>query len=88
MNEGSIADKFFSEVLQIASREKLISVDHFSVDGTLIEAWASLKSFQKKDDDKKDKNDIDPDDRNPSVNFKGEKRKPDTHESKTDPKAQ
>jgi transposase len=87
--EGSIADRFFSEVLLIASREKLISADHFSVDGTLIEAWASLKSFQKKADEKnkskKDKND--PDDRNPSVDFKGEKRKNDTHESTTDSEA-
>ena len=85
--EGSIADKFFAEVLRIASREKLISADHFSVDGTLIEAWASLKSFQKKEDVKKDKSYRDPDDRNPSVDFKGEKRKNDTHESKTDPEA-
>jgi len=88
--EGAIADKFFSEVLQIAAKEKLISVDHFSVDGTLIEAWASLKSFQKKEDDKKGKkpkDGKDPDDRNPSVDFKGEKRKNDTHESKTDPDA-
>jgi transposase len=45
LRSGSIADKFFSEVLQIAATKKLISVDHFSVDGTLIEAWASLKSF-------------------------------------------
>jgi len=84
---GSIADKFFSEVLQIATAKKLISVDHFSVDGTLIEAWASLKSFQKKEDDKKSKDDKDPDDRNPSVDFKGEKRKNETHESTTDPDA-
>lgn len=85
--DGSIADRFFTEVLQIASREKLISTEHFSVDGTLIEAWASLKSFQKKEDDQKGKNDRDPDDRNPSVDFRGEKRKNDTHESKTDPEA-
>ena len=84
---GSIADKFFSEVLQIAAAKKLISVEHFSVDGTLIEAWASLKSFQKKEDDKKSKDDKDPDDRNPSVDFKGEKRKNETHESTTDPEA-
>ncbi len=88
--EGSIADRFFSEVLLIAHREKLISADHFSVDGTLIEAWASLKSFQKKEDLKKAKeakNDKDPDDRNPSVDFKGEKRKNETHESTTDSEA-
>ena len=84
--EGSIADKFFSEVLLIASRNSLISTEHFSVDGTLLEAWASLKSFQKKEDDKKPKNksDKDPDDRNPSVDFKGEKRSNETHQSTTD----
>lgn len=84
--EGSIADKFFSEVLLIASRNNLISTEHFSVDGTLLEAWASLKSFQKKEDDKKPKNksDKDPDDRNPSVDFKGEKRSNETHQSTTD----
>ena len=86
--EGSIADKFFAEVLLIASKNKLISTEHFSVDGTLIEAWASLKSFQKKDDcDKSTKNDKDPDDRNPSIDFKGEKRKNETHESSTDPES-
>ena len=75
--DGAIADKFFAEVLLIAAKNKLISNEHFSVDGTLIEAWASLKSFQKKEDSeslkKSDKNNKDPDDRNPSVNFKGEK---------------
>ncbi len=88
--EGSIADRFFTEVLRIAHREKLVSVDHFSVDGTLIEAWASLKSFQKKEDLKKSKEtkgNKDPEDRNPSVDFKGEKRKNDTHESTTDSEA-
>jgi transposase len=85
--DGTIADKFFSEVLLIAGREKLISKEHFSVDGTLIEAWASLKSFQKKEDEKKSKDDKDPDDRNPNVDFKGEKRSNQTHESTTDPES-
>ena len=89
--DGAIADKFFAEVLLIAAKNKLISNEHFSVDGTLIEAWASLKSFQKKEDSenlkKSDKNNKDPDDRNPSVNFKGEKRSNQTHESTTDAEA-
>lgn len=87
--EGSIADKFFSEVLLIAGRNKLLSSEHFSVDGTLLEAWASLKSFQKKEDDKKSKDDDNKSDkgrsdRNPSVDFKGEKRSNETHQSTTD----
>ena len=85
--EGTIADRFFTEVLQIANKKKLVSSEHFSVDGTLIEAWASLKSFQKKEDSKKSKDKNGPDDRNPSVNFKGERRRNDTHESSTDPAA-
>ena len=61
-----------------------MSADHFTVDGTLIEAWASLKSFKKKGDDDK----TPPDDPgNPTVDFHGEKRSNDTHESTTDPDA-
>lgn len=86
--EGEIADRFFSLVVELANKKKLISKEHFSVDGTLVEAWASLKSFQKKEDrdNNKDKNSGDGD-RNPSVDFHGEKRTNDTHESKTDPEA-
>jgi transposase len=47
--EGDIARKFFAEILQLATAAKLTSDEHFSVDGTLIEAWASQKSFQRKD---------------------------------------
>ena len=63
-----------------------MSQEHFTVDGTLIEAWASLKSFQKRDkqDDELPPNDLS---RNPDVNFKGEKRSNETHFSKTDPEA-
>jgi hypothetical protein len=61
----------------------LVSDEHFSVDGTLLEAWASLKSYQRKEG-----NQGPPDDRgNPTVNFHGEKRSDQTHESKTDPEA-
>ena len=61
----------------------LLSDEHFSVDGTLIEAWASQKSFQRKDQPAPP-----PDDRgNPTVNFHGEKRSNETHQSTTDPDA-
>jgi hypothetical protein len=63
-----------------------MSDDHFTVDGTLIDAWASLKSFKRKDEKPGDKPPSD-DPRNPSVDFHGEKRSNETHESKTDPQA-
>ena len=63
-----------------------MSAEHFTVDGTLIEAWASLKSFRKKGEKPEDR--PPPDDRgNPTVNFHGEKRSNETHESTTDPEA-
>jgi len=81
--EGDIAEKFFQEVLTQARVVNLLSDEHFSVDGTLIEAWASQKSFQRKDQPAPP-----PDDPgNPTVNFHGEKRSNDTHESTTDPDA-
>ncbi len=82
---GEIADKLFEKVIALANQKNLISDEHFTVDGTIVEAWASLKSFQKKDRKNKRKNDGDPG--NPSVDFHGEKRKNDTHESTTDPEA-
>jgi len=87
--EGEIADRFFTHVVDLANRKGLVSNEHFSVDGTLVEAWASLKSFQKKDDSKSADNKPPSDDAggNPTVNFHGEKRSNETHESKTDPEA-
>lgn len=82
---GEIADQFFEKVIALANKKGLISDEHFTVDGTLIEAWASLKSFQKKDKNDKRKDDGDPG--NPSVDFHGEKRSNATHESTTDPEA-
>ena len=83
---GGIADKFFSLVVSFANSQGLTSDEHFSVDGTLIEAWASLKTFIPKDqEDKKD--DDDKPDSNRWVDFKGEKRSNETHESKTDAEA-
>ncbi len=83
--KGKIADKFFQKVLERAGVEGLTSSDHFSVDGTQIHAWASHKSFQKKDSSGKDDGDDDPG--NPSMDFHGEKRTNETHESKTDPES-
>ena len=86
--EGEVANEFFARVLQIAESERLVSKEHFSVDGTLIEAWASLKSLTEKNNDEKDSRKHDDDDKgNPSIDFKGEKRSNDTHESKTDAEA-
>jgi transposase len=82
--EGDIAQKFFDRILEQAEAARLTSDEHFSVDGTLIEAWASQKSFQRKDQPELPPPD---DPGNPTVNFHGEKRSNDTHESKTDPEA-
>jgi len=81
--DGDIAEVFFNGVLGVARDKKFLSDEHFTVDGTLIEAWASQKSFQKKG--KPSTNTDDPG--NPTVNFHGEKRTNDTHESTTDPEA-
>ena len=78
--EGDVAREFLREVVAQAQAQGLTSDEHFTVDGTLVEAWASLKSFQRKDDKKKP-----PDDpRNPTVNFHGESRSNETHASTTD----
>jgi transposase len=79
-----LAGQFFAEVVEQARRARLMSDDHFTVDGTLIEAWASLKSFRRKG--KTDETPPD-DPGNPSVNFRGEKRSNETHESTTDAEA-
>jgi transposase len=79
--EGDVAREFLCEVIAQAQAKGLTSDEHFTVDGTLIEAWASLKSFQRKDQ----KNAPPPDDPgNPTVDFHGEIRSNDTHESTTD----
>jgi transposase len=77
---------FFDAVINQAREANLISEDHFSVDGTLIEAWASLKSFRPKGEDRpRDKDQGDPGNR--WVDFHGEKRSNETHESKSDPES-
>lgn len=80
--ESDVAEKFFTQVLRQAREADLLSDEHFSVDGTLIEAWAGHKSFQRKDHTPRPPSD---DPGNPSVDFHGEKRSNDTHESMTDP---
>jgi transposase len=81
---GDVAQAFFAEVLEQARGKRLLSAEHFTVDGTLVEAWASHKSFAKKDGSDRD-DDGDPG--NPTVSFRGEKRSNETHQSTTDPEA-
>jgi transposase len=81
---GDVADAFFAEVLNEARVHDLLSDEHFTVDGTLLEAWASQKSFRPKDEDPPPPSD---DSKNPTVNFRGKPRKNDTHASTTDPDA-
>jgi transposase len=81
--DGNVAREFLCEVVKQAQEKKLTSDEHFTVDGTLVEAWASLKSFQRKDG----KNPPPDDPGNPTVDFHGEKRSNQTHESTTDPDA-
>lgn len=79
--EGDVAREFLIEVIAQAQAQGLTSDEHFTVDGTLIEAWASLKSFQRRDQPQQPPPD---DPGNPTVNFHGESRRNDTHESSTD----
>jgi len=84
--EAEVSQEFFARVQKYAQEAGLISDEHFTVDGTLIEAWASQKSFQPKDKDSASP----PENgggRNAEVDFKGKERTNDTHESKTDPEA-
>ncbi|MGH7253761.1 MAG: IS5 family transposase, partial [Nitrospiraceae bacterium] len=83
--EGDIAQAFFDRVLKQARGQLLLSDEHFTVDGTLIEAAASLKSFKPRDGEPPKTTDDDPG--NPSVDFHGEKRSNATHQSTTDPEA-
>ena len=83
--EAEVAKEFLARVVAQARGKGWTSDEHFTVDGTLLEAWASVKSFQPKD--KKDSSPPD-DPGNPTVDFHGEKRSNRTHESKTDPEAQ
>ncbi len=85
---GDIAEAFFAAVLKQARQRELLSDEHFTVDGTLLEAWAGQKSFRRVDDDQQppaasgEKRGS-----NPTVNFHGETRSNETHRSTTDPDA-
>jgi transposase len=82
--EADVAKEFLTRVVAQAQARGLTSDEHFTVDGTLLEAWASLKSFQPKDG----KPSPPPDDPgNPTVNLRGQRRSNETHASKTDPDA-
>ncbi len=82
---GDIAQAFFAAVLSQARQAKLVSAEHFTVDGTLLEAWASHKSVKPKE---QPTSPTDDDPGNPTVDFRGEKRTNATHQSTTDPDAQ
>jgi len=82
--KSQVAEGLFEQVLKQARSQQLLSSDHFTVDGTLIEAWAGQKSFQRKDGKRKPPEDGG---RNPTVNFHGDARRNDTHRSTTDPEA-
>lgn len=83
--QQAIGRQLFDEVVADAYARHLLSDQHFTVDGTLIEAAASLKSFKPKDGEPPDRTDDDPG--NPSVDFHGEQRRNATHQSTTDPEA-
>ncbi len=85
--QTDIARRFFNEVVRLAHKDTLLSSDHFTVEGPLIDAWASCKSFKRKDDDEPK-----PDDGTTMVDFKGKKHRnathqSTTHQSTTDPEA-
>jgi transposase len=83
--EGDIAAKFMRAILEQPRVKRLLSTDHFSVDGTLIEAWASMKSFKPKSG--RDEPPAEGGGRNREADFHGEKRSNDTHASTSDPEA-
>ena len=85
--QAEVADAFFEEVGQLAREKGLLSDEHFTVDGTLIEAWAGQKSFKPRRPGDTPTPPTDSDPGNPTVNFRGEKRTNDTHASTTDPDA-
>ena len=83
--QHQVAREFFDAVVLRATERDLLSDEHFTVDGTLIEAAASLKSFRPKDQPPSDEPPDDPG--NPTVNFRGQRRSNKTHQSTTDPEA-
>ena len=82
---GQVATAFFEQVLAQATSHRLLSDEHFTVDGTRIEAWAGQKSFKQKTDAAPGPPTDDPG--NPNVDFRGERQTNATHASTTDPEA-
>jgi transposase len=87
LDEHEITGSFFDAVVRTAMAKGLCSDDHFSVDGTMIESMASIKSFRPKDEEPKNQDSNSFKSRNAEVDFHGEKRSNDTHNSRTDPEA-
>ena len=85
--EHDIARELFGSVVEQARQRGLISEEHFSVDGTLIEAWASMKSFRPKDEDDSNEPPAGGSKSNRWTDFRGNRRSNETHESKTDPES-
>ena len=85
--KSKVADAFFAAVLAQARQRDLLSDEHFTVDGTLIEAWAGQKSFTRKGRNSEKTPPHHDDPGNPTVDFHGEQRSNDTHQSTTDPQA-
>ena len=85
--EHAVVERFFTEVMTLADRRKPLSKEHFSVDGTLIQAWASHKSFTPKDGNSDDANDCGGGGRNAQADWEGKRRSNDTHASNADPDA-
>ena len=83
--DADVAREFLLEIVAQARKQRLLSEEHFSVDGTLLEAWASMKSFRHKDEGPPSGDEGGG--RNPEVDFRGEKRSNETHRSTTDPDA-
>lgn len=83
--EADVAREFLLEIVEQARTQRLLSGEHFSVDGTLLEAWASVKSFRPRDEDPPPPSEGGG--RNPEVDFRGERRSNETHRSTTDPEA-
>ena len=90
--DADVAREFLLQIVEQAREQRLLSEEHFSVDGTLLEAWASLKSFRPRDEDPPSGDgsgdgSVAGGGRNPAVDFQGDRRRNETHRSTTDPEA-
>ena len=90
--DADVAREFLLQIVAQAREQRLLSEEHFSVDGTLLEAWASLKSFRPRDEDPppgdgSGDGSVAGGGRNPAVDFQGDRRRNETHRSTTDPEA-